>query len=210
MTDSGFENVSQGINEADMDPNPFKQFDRWFKQAIAANIILPNAMTLATANGDGKPSARMVLLKDFDEQGFVFYTNYESQKGRELEENPNAALVFYWAELDRQVRITGRARRVSREQSEAYFRTRPLDSRLSAWASKQSRVISSRDALEQIMKTLASEYEDKDVPLPPYWGGVIVAPDTIEFWQSRASRLHDRLRYTRLEAGGWLLERLSP
>jgi pyridoxamine 5'-phosphate oxidase len=210
MVDPGLDDGLPALSEADMDPDPFKQFGKWFEQANGANIILPNAMTLATVSSDGKPSARMVLLKEFDESGFVFYTNYDSPKGRELEENTNAALVFYWAELGRQVRITGRAERVSREQSEAYFRTRPLDSRLSAWVSNQSQVISSREVLEEAMARLAAEYQDKEVPLPPYWGGLRVSAETIEFWQSRPGRLHDRLRYTRQASGGWLMERLSP
>jgi pyridoxamine 5'-phosphate oxidase len=152
----------------------------------------------------------MVLLKDFDERGFVFYTNYESQKGMELEANPHASLVFYWATLDRQVRINGAVSKVTRQESEDYFRTRPLDSRLSAWASKQSRVIPSREVLETAMRELEEKYKDKDVPTPPYWGGYRLAPIMIEFWQNRPGRLHDRFRYRLQQDGGWLLERLSP
>jgi pyridoxamine 5'-phosphate oxidase len=197
------------LNEKDAAPNPFKQFEKWFKQAEAAIPILPNAMTLATASVNGVPSARVVLLKDFDERGFVFYTNYESPKGKELDENPVAALCFYWAELGRQVRITGSVSRTSREESEAYFHTRPVDSQLGAWASNQSAVISGRGVLESKMEELVRKYEGKQIPLPPYWGGYRLAPSVIEFWQSRPSRLHDRLRYKRHERE-WVIERLAP
>lgn len=197
------------LNEKDADPNPFRQFDKWFKEAEAAIPILPNAMTLATANAEGVPSARVVLLKDFDERGFVFYTNYQSPKGRELDENPVASLCFYWAQLGRQVRITGTVSKTTRDESEIYFHTRPVDSQLGAWASNQSEVISGRDVLEARMDELVGEYEDRQVPLPQYWGGYRVAPSVIEFWQSRPSRLHDRLRYTRGERE-WVIERLAP
>jgi pyridoxamine 5'-phosphate oxidase len=197
------------LNEKDADPNPFSQFEKWFKQAEAAVPILPNAMTLATASMHGVPSARVVLLKDFDEQGFVFYTNYESLKAKDLDQNAVASLSFYWAELGRQVRITGPVSRTSREESEAYFHTRPVDSQLGAWASNQSEVISSREVLEARMEQLVGKYEGKQIPLPPYWGGYRVVPSVIEFWQSRPSRLHDRLRYTRRERG-WVIERLAP
>jgi pyridoxamine 5'-phosphate oxidase len=152
----------------------------------------------------------MVLLKGFDERGFVFFTNYESQKGLELEENPIAALNFYWSALDRQVRITGHTTKTSREESEEYFHTRPVDSQLGAWASRQSEVISSRETLEENMRRLMTEYDGKRIPLPPFWGGYRLAPTSIEFWQNRASRLHDRLRYTRQDNDNWLIERLSP
>lgn len=198
------------LNERDVDPNPFKQFEEWFRQAESAVPILPNAMMLATATGDGRPSARVVLLKGFDERGFVFYTNYESQKGTELDENPVAALCFYWAELGRQVRITGAVSLTSREESETYFQTRPIDSQLGAWVSKQSDVIGSRAVLEQKMKELVNEYRGKRIPLPPYWGGYRVAPFLFEFWQNRASRLHDRIRYRRLSDSDWAIERLAP
>jgi pyridoxamine 5'-phosphate oxidase len=215
MTDSNREHEPAEMTEAELiesavDPNPFKQFQIWFEQAVAAGVKLPNAMTLATATRSGVPSARMVLLKGFDERGFVFYTNYESQKGRELDENPVAALNFYWSALDRQVRITGHTTKTSREESEEYFHTRPVDSQLGAWASGQSQVISSREVLEERMRQLMTEYDGKQIPLPPYWGGYRLAPVIIEFWQNRASRLHDRLRYTRLDNGNWLIERLSP
>jgi pyridoxamine 5'-phosphate oxidase len=210
MLNAGDEQGATELRKRDLDPDPIKQFARWYDRALASELILPNAMTLATATSDGRVSARMVLLKDYDDRGFTFYTNYESQKGRELEENPNTALVFYWSKLDRQVRITGRSRRVSREESEAYFRTRPFDSQLSAWVSKQSRMIENREALEAKMRELTRQYEGEEVPLPPYWGGYRVSPDVIEFWQNRPGRLHDRFRYTRGAAGDWLIERLAP
>jgi pyridoxamine 5'-phosphate oxidase len=201
---------SELLIESNIEPDPFKQFQKWFDQALGAVPKLPNAMTLATATGDGVPSARLVLLKDFDERGFVFYTNYESAKGRELSENPVAALVFYWAEMDRQVRITGRVTRTTREESDEYFHTRPLDSQLGAWASNQSQVIMGRDVLEKRMEELVKEYENRIVPLPPYWGGYRVSPTVVEFWQNREGRLHDRIRYRLLDDGRWLIERLSP
>ncbi|MFL6215330.1 MAG: pyridoxamine 5'-phosphate oxidase [Blastocatellia bacterium] len=198
------------LSEASVDADPIKQFARWFGDANAAGLKLPNAMTLATATADGMPSARVVLLKEFDGDGFVFYTNYESQKGRELEQNPRAALCFYWAELDRQVRIAGSVIRTTREESQAYFHTRPVDSQLGAWVSQQSAVIASRDVLEDRMREMVRQYEGGEVPLPPYWGGYRLAPKVIEFWQNRLSRLHDRLRYTRQSDGAWRIERLSP
>jgi len=201
---------SQDLSEPNVDPSPFKQFEAWYKQAELSVPILPNAMTLATATRDGKPSARVVLLKDFDQNGFVFYTNYESQKGSELDENPQAAVCFYWAELGRQVRITGTVIRTTREESEAYFQTRPVDSQLGAWASNQSEVIVSREVLEDKMAELTAKYERDRIPLPPYWGGYRLAPCVFEFWQSRASRLHDRIRYRRLSDETWAIERLAP
>jgi pyridoxamine 5'-phosphate oxidase len=198
------------LGRRDMHPDPFAQFARWFDEARIACAKLPEAMTLATASSEGVPSARMVLLKGFDERGFVFFTNYESQKGRELDRNPNAALVFYWSELDRQVRISGRTIRTSSEESDEYFRTRPIESRLSAWASRQSQPIASREILKKAMAEAESKYQGQEVPLPPYWGGYLLSPTVIEFWQNRPSRLHDRFRYTREPDGRWRLERLSP
>jgi pyridoxamine 5'-phosphate oxidase len=197
------------LGEGDVAADPIAQFLAWFDDAQAAELREPNAMTLATATPDGAPSARIVLLKGVDERGFVFYTDYRSRKGEELAANPRAALVFHWAELERQVRVTGTVARVSREESEAYYRTRPVDSRIGAWASHQSRPIAGRAELEAREADLARRYADGDVPLPPHWGGYRVAPETVEFWQGRPSRLHDRLRYVRGD-GAWRVERLSP
>src|ERR1043165_4097112 len=182
-------NDDPSLNEAEADPNPFKQFEIWFQEAQRVVPILPNAMTLATSTKEGVPSSRVVLLKGFDERGFVFYTNYESQKGRELEANPICALSFYWSQLARQIRITGKVTRTTREESEAYFHTRPFDSQLGAWASNQSEVISGRGVLEQRMDELIARYDGKTVPLPPYWGGFRLEPYVFEFWQNRNSRL---------------------
>jgi pyridoxamine 5'-phosphate oxidase len=199
-----------GLHERDLDPSPFKQFGRWFEQALSAELLDANAMTVATSSREGKPSARVMLLKDFDEKGFVFFTNYESRKGRELDENPYTAMVFFWAELERQVRITGRVSRISQEESEEYFHSRPIGSQLGAWASHQSEVIRTPELLENRIKELESEYEGKTIPMPAFWGGLLLSPETIEFWQGRPNRLHDRLRYTLQPDGSWRIERLSP
>ena len=199
-----------GLEEGDLDPDPIRQFATWFAEAQAAGPGEADAMMLATAGRDGRPSARIVLLKGFDERGFVFYTNYESQKGRDLAENPRAALTFYWSELERQVRIAGVATRISRDESRRYFDSRPLGSRLGASLSRQSQVIPSRAVLEAEFARIEAEHADGNVPLPPFWGGYRIAPESIEFWQGRPSRLHDRLRYTRQPDGGWITERLSP
>jgi pyridoxamine 5'-phosphate oxidase len=200
----------EGLSETEIDPNPFIQFHKWFDQALSAQLIEPNAMTLATATPDGKPSARMVLLKDFDERGFVFFSNYNSRKGQELAENPKASLVFWWAELERQVRISGHVEKVSETDSDKYFESRPAKSRLGAWVSNQSEVIASREFLEQRMQEFQHKYENQEIPRPPNWGGLRIIPSEIEFWQGRSSRLHDRLLYTHLEDGSWKIERLSP
>ena len=197
------------LDEASVDPNPVAEFGRWFDEALKAEVLEANAMTLATATEDGVPSARTVLLKGFDERGFVFFTDERSRKGVELKCNPRAALVFYWPELERQVRITGRTETVSREESDAYFRTRPRGSRIGAWVSHQSQVIPSRKVLEERVPEVERKYPGDEVPLPPYWGGFRVAPETIEFWQGRESRLHDRIRYVR-DGDRWRIERLSP
>jgi pyridoxamine 5'-phosphate oxidase len=198
-----------GLDASDLDPDPLRQFTLWLSHALQSGLTLPNTMTLATATRDGRPSARMVLLKGIDERGLVFYTNYASRKGRELAENPHAALVFYWAELERQVRVTGRVAPVARSESEEYFRTRPFGSRIGAWASHQSEVVSSRIELEERLQALMLRHADEVVPLPPFWGGFRLLPDEFEFWQGRENRLHDRLRYRKSDAG-WHIERLSP
>lgn len=198
-----------GLSEAEAAPEPFAQFGHWFGQALNASLREPNAMTVATATREGVPSARIVLLKHWDEQGFVFYTNYESQKGRELAENPIAALAFYWPDLERQVRIVGAVARVTTEESDRYFQSRPLGSRLGALVSHQSTVIPDRTHLETRLLELETEYQENPPPLPDYWGGYRVVPQQFEFWQGRPNRLHDRLRY-RLDGGAWVIERLSP
>jgi pyridoxamine 5'-phosphate oxidase len=200
----------EGLDERDVDANPFKQFERWFQQAVDAEIELADVMTLATATKAGMPSARMVVLRGVDERGFVFYTDYRSAKSRELAENPNAALVFFWRELGQQIRISGTVCKVSREESERYFETRPVESRLATSASNQSEVIPNREVLEERFDALKREYRDREVPLPPDWGGFRLSPSVIEFWQGRTRRLHDRLRYTRQPNGEWCIERLAP
>jgi pyridoxamine 5'-phosphate oxidase len=197
------------LDEASVGSDPVAEFGRWFDEALKAQVLEPNAMTLATVGDDGAPSARVVLLKGFDERGFVFFTDYRSQKGQELERNPRAALVLYWPELERQVRITGQTATIPRAESEAYFRTRPRMSRISAWVSHQSQVIGGRKTLDDRVPELERRFPGEEVPLPPYWGGFRVTPDTIEFWQGRESRLHDRIRYVR-NVDQWRIERLSP
>ncbi|MDP1569208.1 MAG: pyridoxamine 5'-phosphate oxidase [Vicinamibacterales bacterium] len=200
---------SRALDEGDVDRDPVRQFRRWFDEALAAELVDANAMTLATASATGRPSARIVLLKEVDEAGFVFFTNYESAKAADLAANPHACLLFFWVELERQVRITGTVERVSREASEEYFRSRPLESRIGAWASPQSTVLEGREILEARVRALTTQYADGDVPLPAFWGGYRVRPEELEFWQGRPSRLHDRLRYRRVDSD-WRLERLSP
>jgi pyridoxamine 5'-phosphate oxidase len=210
MPDLADQNPFPRLDRSDLDPNPFLQFEKWFSTALASALPEPTAMTLATATKEGLPSARIVLLKGFDREGFVFYTNYESQKGRELAGNPHAALVFYWPQLGWQIRINGSVSKVSREESEEYFQTRPLGSKLGAWASAQSRVIGSRKELEEGLAEVTANFLGTHIPLPPYWGGYRVSPVLMEFWQAGASRLHDRFRYTRLPSNDWKLERLNP
>jgi pyridoxamine 5'-phosphate oxidase len=209
LSDLRKEYIRAGLDESDADPDPIEQFRKWFDEALAADLHEPNAMTLATATPDGKPSARVVLLKGFDARGFVFYTNYEGRKGRELAENPRAALVFYWGELERQVRVEGRVWRVLEEESDAYYASRPRGSRLGAWASAQSRSVERRELVEERLRELEREYTGREVPRPPFWGGYRVEPEEIEFWQGRENRLHDRLVYRR-SSDGWRIERLQP
>ncbi len=200
----------EALSENDVALDPIVQFKHWFDHAVSAKIIEPNAMTLATVSPEGRPSARIVLLKEIEGRDFLFYTNYDSRKGQELSANPNAALIFYWPELERQVRIEGEVGRVRRSQSEAYFATRPRASQLGAWVSSQSRVVSSREELEQKLAELEARYEGAPVPAPDFWGGFRVKPLRIEFWQGRRSRLHDRLLYSLEDTGSWRIERLSP
>jgi pyridoxamine 5'-phosphate oxidase len=204
-------NYSLGsLDVADVDRNPFRQFDAWFAQAVDAKLPEPNTMTLATVDSRGRPSARIVLIKGVDERGFMFFTNYESRKGRELADNPHASLLFYWIELERQVRIEGTVVKASAAESDQYYESRPLGSRIGAWASEQSQVIESRAVLEAREREISAKYGEHP-PRPPHWGGYRLIPDAIEFWQGRPSRLHDRLLYTRaVEGGDWQLARLSP
>lgn len=197
------------LDESTVSPDPIAEFARWLDEAIKAKVLEPEAMTLATATAGGIPSARMVLLRGFDQRGFVFFTDYRSQKGVELERNPRAALVFHWTELERQIRISGPVSPTTREESESYFRSRPRGSRIGAWASHQSQVIPDRRLLDDRVAELEERYPGDEVPLPPYWGGFRLTPSTIEFWQGRESRLHDRLRYVR-DGERWRIERLSP
>lgn len=222
-----------GLRRRDLEPDPIVQFQSWFEQATGARasgrvrkffvklykslLMIPsaelvdmNAATLATADGQGRPSARIVLLKGLDERGFIFYTNYNSRKGRELAENPEAALVFYWPDVERQVCIAGRVTKLPTAESEAYFRTRPRGSRIAAWASDQSSVVRDRVELEEKWNRFEKQYPGEEVPCPSHWGGYVLAPTRIEFWQGRPNRLHDRFRYTRQPDKTWLIERLSP
>jgi pyridoxamine 5'-phosphate oxidase len=214
LTKESLQNLRQDyrsaeLSEQDIDQNPIAQFKTWFQQALDAQLYEPNVMTLATASAEGVPSARIVLLKGFDEEGFVFYTNYESHKGRELQENPRAALVFFWAELERQVRIEGTVSKVDPAVSTAYFHSRPHGSQIGAMVSPQSQVIKSRTELENHIVILKEKNDGQEVPRPAYWGGYVVKPSTIEFWQGRPSRLHDRIRYKFIE-GTWIIDRLAP
>jgi pyridoxamine 5'-phosphate oxidase len=202
------EYMRSGLSEADADPDPLRQFENWLQEAVQAGLPLPNAMTLATVTPEGAPDARIVLLKGLERGAFAFYTNYGSRKARQLEARPAACLVFQWSELERQVRIEGAVEKVSAAESDAYFASRPLGARLSAWASPQSDLVASREILEKSMQEARERHGDQP-PRPAHWGGYRVVPQRIEFWQGRADRLHDRLLYTR-EGGGWKIERLAP
>lgn len=197
------------LDESSAFKNPLEQFSLWFEEAVKSKIIEPNAMVLATSNKYGVPSARIVLLRKYDEKGYVFFTNYFSSKANEINENPNAALLFYWAELERQIRISGSVEKISREESENYFASRPRTHKISAWASEQSKVIKDRSVLEKKFKEIEEKFNGVEIPLPDFWGGYRLMPNIYEFWQGRESRLHDRIRYT-IESGSWKIERLSP
>jgi pyridoxamine 5'-phosphate oxidase len=201
--------MTEGLDEKTIDRDPIKQFQTWLDEAFAAKLPLAEAMTLATTTPDGKPSARMVLLKQVDHDGFVFYTNYNSAKARQLDANPYAALVFYWVQLDRQVRVEGSVTRTSREDSRAYFATRPRESQIGAWASEQSEAIESRAALEERAHELERQYGDREIDCPEHWGGYRLKPERIEFWKSRIGRLHDRILYQR-DGDTWTITRLAP
>lgn len=199
-----------GLLESNINPNPLKQFQIWFQQALEAEILEPNAMTLATVDSEGKPTARIVLLKHLDERGFSFFTNYESEKGKNLSQNPWVSLVFWWGDLERQVRIQGKVEKISPAESDQYFSSRPLGSQLGAWVSEQSTIINSREVLDTRLDELEKQYQAQNIPRPEHWGGFRVIPHQIEFWQGRENRLHDRLRY-RLQADqSWIIERLAP
>jgi pyridoxamine 5'-phosphate oxidase len=208
--DPRYEHATVGLRRRDLDPDPIKQFSGWFTAAIEAELRDVNAMSLATVGQDGKPSVRIVLLKGFDQDGFVFFTNYESEKGKQLEANPRAALAFYWIELDRQIRVNGTVEKTSRQESARYFHSRPLGSQIAAWASRQSEVVDARRVLDARFAEMSERYANGPVPLPPHWGGYCLKPEMIEFWQGRPNRLHDRFRYTRQTNGSWLIHRLAP
>lgn len=200
----------QSLLETDVEQDPFDQFANWWDDAMKSELDEINAMTLATASATGMPAARIVLLKSFSADGFIFFTNYNSQKGRELQENPFASLVFFWKELERQVRISGRVEKVSAAESDAYFHSRPEGSRIGAWASPQSSVIASREVIETNITMIEQQFTDGEISRPPHWGGYVVIPEVIEFWQGRPSRLHDRIQYSKMAAGSWKVERLAP
>lgn len=199
-----------GLLESDLFPDPIKQFEAWMQEALDANVHQPNAMTLATATSAGIPSTRVVLLKEVDDKGFVFFTNYRSQKGREMGENPNAALNFLWLPLARQIRVEGAVKKTSARTSDAYFRERPRGSQIGAWASAQSEVVADRKALEHAFEDVQQQFEGREVARPEHWGGYVLMPETVEFWQGRPSRLHDRIRYKKSGNEKWIIERLSP
>jgi pyridoxamine 5'-phosphate oxidase len=198
------------LDEKQIERDPIKQFQSWFNDGFEAKLPMPDAMSLATVTPDGRPTARMVLLKQVDDEGFVFFTNYQSSKARQLEINPYAALVFYWPQFERQVRVEGKVTKTSAEESAAYFKTRPRESQIGAWASPQSEVISAREVLEQRAHELSDEYCDREIDCPTHWGGFRLKPDRIEFWKGRVGRLHDRLLYELQPDGSWAIKRLAP
>ncbi|MEP7170766.1 MAG: pyridoxamine 5'-phosphate oxidase [Bacteroidota bacterium] len=200
----------QQLSEKNINRNPVKQFELWMNLALEKNVNEPNAMNLSTVNEKGKPASRIVLLRGFDEKGFVFYTNYSSRKGSELKSNPYASLTFFWAELEKQVRIEGEAVKVSKAISDAYFKSRPRESQIGAWASPQSSSLKSREELEKMVENLTEKYNGKTIPRPPHWGGFCIVPDKIEFWQGRTSRLHDRIVYEKIKGNQWKISRLAP
>lgn len=210
VADMRKEYMQAGLSEADVHENPMVQFDRWFQQALAGNVHEPNAMTLATVDANGRPAARIVLLKGYSDAGLVFFTNYESRKGQALAVNPWAAVIFYWPELERQVRVEGAVSKATAADADAYYQSRPLGSRLGAWASPQSRVIADRQVLADNLEMATKQFGER-VPRPPFWGGYVVVPDRMEFWQGRPSRLHDRICYRRdAQTAPWTRERLAP
>jgi len=199
----------KSLGVSDVDLNPFEQFEKWFKETLHSGILEPTAFILSTADKNARPSSRTLLMKGFDPKGFYFYSNYESKKGNDLEENNQAAMLFFWSELERQIRIEGRTEKISKEQSYEYFKTRPFKSKVGAWASNQSSVIDSRFTIIKKFLNYLIKFHSTEIPLPPYWGGYILIPEVFEFWQGRANRLHDRVRY-RLSGNEWIIERLSP
>jgi pyridoxamine 5'-phosphate oxidase len=210
MADLRKEYCRAELHRRDLDSNPIRQFEKWFRAAVDAQVLEPSVMALATAGADGCPSVRMVLLKGIEERGFLFFTHYAGRKGRELAENPHAGLAMYWPALERQIRATGTVSQLTRRESEAYFNSRPKESRLAAWASRQSQVLASRQDLEDEFARMRQRYSGEDVPLPPDWGGYLLTPIEMEFWQGRSNRLHDRFRYRRSSDQGWAIERLAP
>lgn len=200
----------RALDEADLHKDAIQQFEKWWQEALVSEIEEVNAMTLATATATGKPSARIVLLKGFNKDGFVFFSNYHSRKGKQLEENPFVSLVFFWKELERQVRVEGSITKITEEKSDDYFNSRPVSSKIGAWASPQSKVITTRKVLDENVAELEKSFDGKDIDRPPHWGGYLVKPDLVEFWQGRASRLHDRIQYTATKESEWKIERLAP